>query len=266
MKLIRYLAAAGQPACAELRDGQHYRLAGSFPEFAVTNEPVEPGKLLAPVEPPAIYCIGLNYKKHAAEGGFDPPRHPVIFMKAPSALQHPGDPIELPRALRSDKVDYECELAVVIGKAGKNIPEEDALDHVFGYTAANDVSARDWQKHGGGGQWVRGKTFDTFCPLGPCLVTLDELPDPNAVGLRTFVSGEKLQDSNTSDLIFPVARLIAFISGSTTLLPGTVILTGTPSGVGFAQDPPRWLKPGDEVTVEIDGIGRLSNPVIEESH
>ena len=153
---------------------------------------------------------------------------------------------------------------MVIGKTCKNVSEERAWDVVAGYTAANDVSARDWQREWGGRQWVRGKTFDTFCPLGPMLATLDEFADPDAVGLRTFVGGEKRQDSNTSDLIFPVSRLIAFISGSTTLEPGTVILTGTPSGVGFARTPPRWLQPGDEVTVEIDVIGRLTNPVVEE--
>lgn len=264
MKIIRYEDAEGKRAWAQLLEGRYLRLAGEFPAFTPTDEEVVPTAFLAPVSPPAVYCIGLNYRAHAEEQGAKLPPHPVIFMKAPTAVQHPGGPIVLPRVLRSDEVDFECELAVVIGKKGKNIPESEAMDYVYGYTAANDVSARDWQKKGGGRQWVRGKTFDTFCPLGPCLSTLDEFSDPQAVGLRTFVNGEKLQDSATSDLIFSIPQLIAFVSGSTTLLPGTIILTGTPSGVGFAREPARFLVPGDEVTVEIDGIGRLTNPVIEE--
>lgn len=265
MKIIRHEQPDGSRAWAQLVEGRYLRLEGTFPAFTPMDEEIFPVAFLAPVSPPAIFCIGLNYRAHAEEQGAKLPPHPVIFMKAPTAVQHPGGPILLPRGLRSDEVDYECELAVVIGKQGKNIPESEAMDHVFGYTAANDVSARDWQKNGGGRQWVRGKTFDTFCPLGPCLCTLDEFADPHAVGLRTFVNGEKLQDSNTSDLIFSIPQLIAFVSGSTTLLPGTVILTGTPSGVGFAREPARFLAPGDEVTIEIDGIGRLTNPVMEET-
>ena len=161
-------------------------------------------------------------------------------------------------------MDYEAELAVVIGKAAKNVTRENALSHVLGYTCANDVSARDWQKEGGGSQWCRGKSFDTFCPLGPWLVTPDEIPNPNALHISTKVNGETLQDSSTGDMIFDVATLIEFLSGSTTLLPGTVILTGTPSGVGMARTPPRWLQAGDTVTVEIEKIGALTNPVTEE--
>jgi 2-keto-4-pentenoate hydratase/2-oxohepta-3-ene-1,7-dioic acid hydratase in catechol pathway len=166
--------------------------------------------------------------------------------------------------LKSDEVDYECELAVVIGRAGKNISRQKALSHVAGYTCANDVSARDWQIKRGGTQWCRGKSFDTFCPLGPCLVTPDEIPDPNALRIRTTINGEVRQDWNTNDMIFDVPALIEFLSGSTTLLPGTVILTGTPHGVGMAQKPPRWLQPGDSVSVEIEGIGTLTNPVASE--
>jgi 2-keto-4-pentenoate hydratase/2-oxohepta-3-ene-1,7-dioic acid hydratase in catechol pathway len=158
-------------------------------------------------------------------------------------------------------VDYECELAVVIGKPCKNVSKADALSYVLGYTCANDVSARDWQKDWGGSQWCRGKTFDTFCPLGPCLVTPDEIPNPNALQIKTIVNGEVLQDWNTSDMIFDVPTLIEFLSGSTTLLPGTVILTGTPHGVGMARNPPRWLQAGDSVTISIEGIGELTNPV-----
>ena len=163
-------------------------------------------------------------------------------MKSPAAVQNPGDPIQLPRHLRSDEVDYECELAVVIGRPCKNVSRDRALEYVLGYTCANDVSARDWQGKWGGSQWCRGKTFDTFAPLGPCLVTPDEIPNPNALAIKLDVNGEVLQDWNTDDMIFDVPTLIEFLSGSTTLLPGTVILTGTPHGVGFARKPPRWLQ------------------------
>ncbi len=214
---------------------------------------------------PAIFCIGLNYRQHAAETKAKLPQFPVVFMKSPAAVIGPGEPIMLPRHLRSDEVDYECELAVVIGKTCKNVSRKDALDCVAGYTCANDVSARDWQRQWGGSQWCRGKTFDTFCPLGPRLVAREEIPDPNELRIRTILNGEVMQDSNTRDMIFDVPALIEFLSGSTTLLPGTVILTGTPHGVGMARTPPRWLRPGDTVTVEIEKIGSLTNPVIEES-
>jgi 2-keto-4-pentenoate hydratase/2-oxohepta-3-ene-1,7-dioic acid hydratase in catechol pathway len=161
-------------------------------------------------------------------------------------------------------VDYEGELAVIIGERCKNVAKKDALRCVLGYTCANDVSARDWQKQWGGSQWCRGKTFDTFCPLGPRLVPATEVSDPNNLQIRTVVSGEALQDCNTNDMIFDVPTLIEFLSGSTTLLPGTVILTGTPHGVGMARTPPRWLKAGDTVTIEIEKIGALTNPVVEE--
>ena len=198
------------------------------------------------------------------ETGTAVPKHPVIFMKAPTTVQNPGDPIVIPRFLRSDKVDYEGELGVVIGRPCKNVSPAEALSYVLGFVAANDVSARDWQKEKGGGQFCRGKSFDTFCPVGPCLVTTDELPDPSNLTLRTFVNQDKMQESSTKDMIFDVPTLISFLSGSTTLLPGTLILTGTPSGVGEARDPRRFLVPGDEVTVEIEGIGMLTNPVVEE--
>jgi 2-keto-4-pentenoate hydratase/2-oxohepta-3-ene-1,7-dioic acid hydratase in catechol pathway len=231
----------------------------------VTSRAADLRKLLAPVAPTAILCIGLNYRKHAEETKAKIPEYPVLFMKTPAAVQNPNDPIVLPRALRSNEVDYECELAVVIGKRCKNVTKADALKYLLGYTCANDVSARDWQKQFGGGQWCRGKTFDTFCPLGPALLTPDEIPNPNALKLRTLVNGEALQDWNTNDMIFDVPSLIAFLSGSTTLLPGTVILTGTPHGVGMARTPPKWLKAGDSVTIEIEKIGSLTNPVIDEA-
>jgi 2-keto-4-pentenoate hydratase/2-oxohepta-3-ene-1,7-dioic acid hydratase in catechol pathway len=185
-------------------------------------------------------------------------------LKGVNAVQHPGDPIVIPGHMASAEVDYECELAVVIGKACKNVSRDRALDYVLGYTCANDVSARDWQIKRGGGQWCRGKTFDTFAPLGPRLVTADEIPNPNALPIATILNGVRVQDSTTADMIFDVPRLIEFLSGSTTLVPGTVILTGTPQGVGMAATPPRWLQPGDVVTIDIQGIGQLTNPVIAE--
>jgi len=266
MRILRYLDSAGQTqfGCRQA-DGTATRIEGCiFGEFHDTGEAADLAKLLAPVAPAAILCIGLNYRKHAEEGNQELPPHPVLFMKTPSAVQHPGDPILLPTHLKSDKVDYECELAVVIGTECKNAKRENALDFVLGYTCANDVSARDWQRHGGGGQWCRGKTFATFCPLGSELVTRDEIPNPNDLAIKTVLNGEVMQDWNTSDMIFEVPQLIEFLSGSTVLAPGTVILTGTPHGVGFARKPPVFLQDGDTVTIEIEKIGALTNPVQNE--
>ncbi len=187
-----------------------------------------------------------------------------LFVKGANALQNPGDPIVLPRHARSDEVDYECELGVVIGKACKNVKRENAIDYVLGYTCVNDVSARDWQLKWGGGQWCKGKFFDTFAPIGPCLVTPDEIPQPNNLKIKTVLNGETVQNSSTSDMIFDIPAIIEFLSGSTTLLPGTIILTGTPQGVGMASKPPKYLKAGDSVTIEIEKIGALTNPVTEE--
>lgn len=259
----------------EIRDGsvhygcevgnQVYRLEGDiYGDFSKSDDLLEPVRRLAPVEPSAIYGIGLNYRAHAAEMGSALPEHPVVFMKSPTSVLDPGKPIQLPRHLHSDQVDYECELAVVIGRTCKNVSEADALSYVLGYTCANDVSARDWQKFHGGGQWIKGKSFDTFCPLGPILVTADRIPNPQILPIRTILNSEIRQESFTGDMIFTVAESIAFLSASTTLLPGTVILTGTPPGVGVAADPQRFLKPGDEVAVEITGIGMLRNPVLAE--
>lgn len=233
-------------------------------DFEATDEAITPFQLLTPIDFRCIYAIGLNYRAHAEETGMEIPKYPMVFMKAPTAVQNPGDPVVLPRFLRSDKVDYEAELGVVIGRPCKNVKPEDALSYVLGYVCANDISARDWQKEKGGGQFCRGKTFDTFCPVGPCLATADEIPDPSNLTIRSYVNDEKMQESKTDDLIFDVPALISFLSGSTTLLPGTLILTGTPAGVGEARDPKRFLIPGDEVTVEIDGVGMLTNPVVEE--
>lgn len=267
MKIIRFTDAHGQIHCGTAeRDGQFRLITGDlFGSFALTDQRVRPAKLLAPVQPAAIFCIGLNYRRHAAETNARIPEFPVLFMKNPAAVQNPGDPVALPRHLASDQVDYECELAIVIGRKAKNVPAAEALDYVLGFTAANDVSARDWQIQRGGSQWCRGKTFDTFCPLGPAIVTLDEIGNPNRLSIQTRVNGETRQQSNTADMIFSVAAIIEFLSGSTTLLPGTVILTGTPEGVGMARKPPLWLKPGDQMEVEIEKIGILANPVIAEA-
>jgi 2-keto-4-pentenoate hydratase/2-oxohepta-3-ene-1,7-dioic acid hydratase in catechol pathway len=267
MRIVRYLNPEGEIhwGCPE-HDGTAERLEGNLYEGPARSRKSDKiTKLLAPVAPNAILGVGLNYGRHAGESGMPIPEFPVLFAKGLNTLQNPRDPIQIPTRLPSTEVDYECELAVVIGKACKNVKRENALDHVLGYTCANDVSARDWQIQKGGGQWCRGKFFDTFCPLGPCLVTPDEIPNPNALGIRTILNGEVVQEGNTNDMIFDVTTLIEFLSGSTTLLPGTVILTGTPHGVGMAARPPRWLRAGDEVTIEISGIGALTNPVNLES-
>lgn len=266
MKIVRFETTDGsiQFGCLH-SSGNITRLEGDlFSEMHDTGEAAAVKELLAPVQPVDIICIGLNYRKHAAEGNSPIPEFPVVFMKNLGTLQNPGQPIILPRKLRSDQVDYECELAVVIGKRCHNVSRADALKHVLGYTCANDVSARDWQKDWGGSQWCRGKTFATFCPLGPCLVTAEEIPNPNTLGIKTVLNGQVMQDWNTNDMIFDVPTLIEFLSGSTVLLPGTVILTGTPHGVGAARKPPVFLQPGDKVEIEIERIGTLSNPVIAE--
>jgi 2-keto-4-pentenoate hydratase/2-oxohepta-3-ene-1,7-dioic acid hydratase in catechol pathway len=188
----------------------------------------------------------------------------MLFIKGGNTLNNPGDPIPIPR--RSSMIDYEGELAVVIGRSAKYVTRENALDYVLGYTIANDVSARDWQrqKELGGGQFARGKSFDGFCPLGPCIVTRDEIPNPNALRLRTLLNGQVMQDNSTSDMIFDVPSLIESLSSTMTLRAGSIILTGTPQGVGFARTPPVWLAPGDAIAVEIEKIGRLENPVVAE--
>lgn len=220
-------------------------------------------RLLAPVAPTCIMGIGMNYRQHALEQGKQPPSRPMMFMKNPACICGPQDEIRIPRVCADrEQVDFECELAVVIGRAARDVPQEDALSHVLGYTVANDVSARWWQKEAGGGQFCRGKSFDTFCPMGPYLVTPDDIPDPQALRLTTTLNGEIMQDSNTGDMIFSVAELIAFLSQGTTLLPGTVILTGTPQGVGFARTPPLWLKDGDVVECRVEGIGAIENRVV----
>ena len=263
MKIVRYRTSVGNIEYGQQQpDGGVLQLDGDpYDGLKPTGRVADVHRRLAPVVPTSILCIGLNYRQHAAETGAKVPEQPILFFKGVNTLLDPGQPIEIPTALASDEVDYECELAVVIGRPCKNATRANALDHVLGYTCSNDVSARDWQLKRGGGQWSRGKTFDTFSPLGPCLVTTDEITNPNALRLGTRLNGQTVQDSSTSDMIFDVPTLIEFLSGSTTLLPGTVILTGTPQGVGMASKPPRWLRPGDTVAIEIQGIGTLENPV-----
>ena len=267
MKIVRYTEAAGAIHHARLHsDGRLERLTGDlFGDLLPTGEPAAVERILAPLEPRAILCIGLNYRRHAAETGAAIPTYPVLFMKSPGAVQHPEAPITLPTTASSHQVDYEGELAVVIGRTCRNVPRSEALEVVLGYACANDVSARDWQKQQrlGGGQWCRGKSFDSFAPLGPCLVSAAAIPDPQALTLQTRLNGTTVQAASTADMIFPVAEIIEFLSASTTLLAGTVILTGTPSGVGMAADPPRWLRSGDTVEVDIEGIGVLRNKVVQ---
>ena len=235
---------------------------GPFGEWEETTVVVgtRQAKLLPPVSPPNVIAIGLNYRGHAQESGMALPERPVIFIKATTSVIGPGESIVLPKVAPGE-VDYECELAIVIGKRASRVSETEALDYVLGYTCSNDVSARDCQIRLDR-QWARAKSFDTFAPLGPWIET--EL-DPDAANIRTRLNGQVMQDSNTSDLIFSCRELISHISHSMTLLPGTVIMTGTPSGVGFARKPPVFLRAGDVVEIEIDGIGVLRNPVIVEA-
>lgn len=218
--------------------------------------PLASVKQSAPVQPSKICAIGLNYLDHVLEGGRKPPERPVLFAKLPTSVIGPGEVICWEKAL-SEKVDFEAELAVVIGRVTRRVKAEDAFDHVFGYTCANDVTARDLQESDG--QWVRAKSFDTFCPLGPWIVTRDELPDPHALPIRCQVNREEMQRSSTDQLIFRIPMLIEFLSRAFTLLPGDVILTGTPPGVGHYRTPPRYLGDGDVVTVAVEGIGTLTN-------
>jgi len=216
-----------------------------------------------------IIGIGRNYAEHASEQGASVPERPMVFTKNPGAACLDGDEIVIPPACRDSatggprQVDFEAELAVILGRACRDVPESRALEHVLGYCCANDVSARWWQKKGSGGQFCRGKSFDTFCPLGPSVVDPGEVGDVQALGVRCRVNGETMQNGSTRDMIFPVATLIAELSRATTLAPGTVILTGTPSGVGMARTPPVWLKDGDEVEVEVAGLGAIRNRVVE---
>lgn len=228
--------------------------------YRFTDEVVVPEKWLSPVVPPAIFCIGLNYAKHITESKLPRPNEPVIFMKNPAAVIGHNGVVRIP-GVCDDELDFEGELAIVIGKSCRDVAKSEAHTVILGYTIANDISARNWQLHRGGSQWVRGKSFDTFAPLGPCIVTLDEFEDPNRLAIRTTLNGQTVQDSNTEDMIFDVPGLISFCSQDTTLLAGSVIMTGTPEGIGWARSPRLTLKPGDDISVDIEGIGSLRNLV-----
>jgi 2-keto-4-pentenoate hydratase/2-oxohepta-3-ene-1,7-dioic acid hydratase in catechol pathway len=218
-------------------------------------------QLLAPVpDPQKVICVGLNYADHARESGQTPPAEPVIFCKFPTAVAAHGQPIVLPAV--SQQVDYEAELVLVVGRGGRNIRKSEARSHIAGYCPGHDVSARDWQLRKPGGQWLLGKSFDTFAPFGPALVTADEINDPGQLRIQLRLNGRTMQDSSTSQFIFNVDELLAYVSQVCTLEPGDVIFTGTPPGVGAARKPPVFLQPGDEVEIEIDGLGVLRNPVV----
>jgi 2-keto-4-pentenoate hydratase/2-oxohepta-3-ene-1,7-dioic acid hydratase in catechol pathway len=226
------------------------------------KHPASGARFLAPVpDPHKIICIGLNYRDHAIEGGKPIPREPVLFSKYATALIGHGESIVLPAV--SKKVDYEAELVIVVGKCGRHLKAETAAEYAVGFTIGHDVSARDWQLEKDGGQWMVGKTFDTFAPCGPHLVTADEVPNPAALPIRLRLNGQTMQNSNTEQMIFNVGQLLAYLSQVFTLEPGDLIYTGTPPGVGAARKPPVYLKGGDVVEVEIGGLGVLRNPVVE---
>ena len=253
--MVAVLAAndAGRQSIREFLDGPP-------PPYAVT--PLEQITLLAPIpRPPKFICVGLNYRDHAAESKSEIPNVPTIFSKFSQCVIGPGEPIVLPR--NSTKPDYEAEFAFVIGRGGRHIAAAHWQQHVAGYTIVNDVSARDFQK--ATSQWLMGKTFDTFAPMGPWITTADEIADPHALDIRLTLSGELMQNSNTRELIFPIPALVEYLSSVVTLEPGDIVSTGTPAGVGFARRPPRWLRPGDNVAISITGLGELHNPVIAET-
>ena len=252
---MRSLLAAGPAVLAAAADAVTRAAADGV---GAVDDPV----LVAPLlDPPRIFAIGRNYAEHAKEGGAEVGEHPMIFFKPATCIVGDGEPVVIPPT--TEKVDWEAELAVVIGTGGKYIAEADALDHVAAYTVSNDVTARDWQRRTS--QFDAGKMFDTFLPLGPALVTADEIPDPQRLAISTVVNGTTMQDGTTADMVFPVAALVSYLSHGVRLLPGDVILSGTPAGVGYARATPIFLHPGDEVTVRIEGVGVLHNPVVAEA-
>ncbi|MFW5787951.1 MAG: fumarylacetoacetate hydrolase family protein [Halanaerobiales bacterium] len=259
MRIIRY-SYRGEKSFGLLEGSKVKKVKGSpflnlnYGRVVAEFEEVE---LLPPVSPPNIIAIGLNYRKHAEESGSDIPKKPVVFLKATTSLTGPESKIKLPE-IAPDEVDYEAELAVVIGKKAKNVSKKEALDYVFGYTCGNDVSARDCQKKLDK-QWARAKSFDTFCPLGPWIETDLE---PDNCQISSVLNGVVMQESNTADMIFNVREVVSYLSKNMTLLPGTVIMTGTPEGVGFARKNPVFLRTGDKVEIKIEGIGTLSNCVV----
>jgi 2,4-diketo-3-deoxy-L-fuconate hydrolase len=272
LKLVTYSTDGGAPKVGYI-EGDEIRLLGGanmleYIEYGRGAErqpgsgdtvPLSGARMHAPItRPQKIIAIGLNYEDHAAETGGDIPEKPIVFAKYPNTIIGPGEAIRIPPI--TEQADYEAELAVVIGRPAKNVSESEALEYVFGYMNGNDVSSRDLQ-FSEGGQWTRSKSIDTFAPIGPFIATRDEVPDPQNLSIRCILNGEAVQDGTTSDMIFSVAELVAFLSTGMTLVPGDVILTGTPAGVGFARDPEIFLKAGDEVSIEIEGLGTLTNPV-----
>jgi 2-keto-4-pentenoate hydratase/2-oxohepta-3-ene-1,7-dioic acid hydratase in catechol pathway len=260
MEIVRFLDAHGHErlGCA-LHESSAELVAGPpLGPWEPTGRRARVARLLAPVAPVNIYGVGLNYRGHARRIGADLPERPPVFMKPTSTVVGPGAPIRIP-AIGPERaeVDYECELAVVIGRPARDVPATEAIACVLGYTVANDVTARAWARI----SQTRGKGFDSFCPIGPVLVTADQIPDPQVLALRTTLNGEVVQDASTADMIFPVAEIVSYLSRDTTLLPGTLILTGTPPGSGVTHTPPRFLEDGDEVRCEVLGVGTLANPV-----
>jgi 2-keto-4-pentenoate hydratase/2-oxohepta-3-ene-1,7-dioic acid hydratase in catechol pathway len=261
MKIVRFLTTASRPMYGVWEEEAGVRIiAGDvFGVWAISDTRLrleEITRILPPVEPPNIFALGLNYRAHASEGGSAAPDHPLVFLKATSSITGRDRPIILPKSAPT-MVDYEAELALIIGKTAYEVSEEKALDHVLGYTAANDVSARDCQMQLDK-QWARGKSFDTFCPIGPFIETEH---DPDHAQVKSRLNGQVMQDSCTTDLIFSCRYLVSYLSHQFTLHPGTLILTGTPSGVGVHRNPPVFLKDGDVIEVELEGVGTLSNPV-----
>ncbi|WP_422354052.1 fumarylacetoacetate hydrolase family protein [Roseivirga pacifica] len=281
MKLFRYKTEEGNKTGVSINDA-HYDVSSHIPEYdrdffdadgiAKLQEIVAKGglsKLEEPIDfdaplyrPEKIICIGLNYSKHAAESGMEPPKEPVVFFKSPSSLTGPFDNIIIPK--NSTKTDWEVELAVIIGKKANYVSEEAAMDYVAGYAVHNDVSEREFQLERGG-QWVKGKSCDSFAPLGPYLVTKDEVADPHNLNLWLKLNGKKVQDGNTSDFIFNTPQVISHLSQFMSLMPGDVISTGTPEGVGLGFKPPVYLKPGDEVELGIEGLGTAKQKVVAHS-
>jgi 2,4-didehydro-3-deoxy-L-rhamnonate hydrolase len=269
LKLVTYSVDGGESRVGSLEGDEIRPLAhedmiefieyGGSPEPGEDTVPLGQVRIHAPVTwPQKVIGIGLNYEDHAAETGADIPEKPIVFAKYANAVIGPGEAIRIPPI--TEQPDYEAELAVVIGRAVRNVSESEALDYVFGYTNANDVSSRDLQ-FSEGGQWTRSKSIDTFCPLGPFIATTDEIADPQDLSIRCILNGEVMQEGTTAKMIFSVAELVSFLSQGMTLVPGDIIVTGTPPGVGSARDPQVWLKAGDEVTIEIQGLGALTNPV-----
>ena len=262
MKIVRFMTDAGKVTTGSVEntlDEARVIEGDIFAGYEVTGSVEKIAKLMAPIAPVNIMALGLNYGKHADETGIKKPESPVMFIKTTNTVIGHGDNIVLPEA-GPDEVDYEVELVIVIGKTCRHVSQDEAIDYAFGYTVGNDVSARDCQLREDT-QWARGKSFDTFCPLGPWIET--DI-DPENVGIKSVLNGETMQESNTNMLIFPCAELISYISRIATLRPGTVIMTGTPSGVGFKRQPPVFLRDGDTIEMTVEGIGTLSNPVVAE--